>query len=634
MKVFGILSLLSFFLINQTTANDDTLQNSLSINSDNIQLPELVESTIDLVSISATDNDSFARSEKTKNGNLNHKEPSDTPNFQSFEEWKKNKLLQDELSPENSNIESIDLLNNSETSSPPTTSLLSTIPPKLMQRTKGDSSKGLKYRDSRNGNNNLEKDESIGEEMEIELSMFSGTSEEQGKLYKERFNFASFDCAATIVKTNKEAKGANSILIDNKDSYLLNECNAQNKFIIIELCEDILVDEILIGNYEFYSSMFKNLKISVSARFPTNQWINLGEFQAENIRKLQIFKIENPLIWAKFLKVEFLTHYGNEFYCPISSVQVHGKTMIEQFKEENPEVEEVGDSNLIKSNEIKYEMDIPKFNVNLTNNLNTTFKIINDDDDNGNDTHSNSECSIEYLKLEQFLNKYESKIELSDQCLVDLETTTTVQQTKIQQPQPQIQDSIYKNIVKRLILLESNATLSLLYIEEQSKLLSEAFKKLETEQNLKFQNILVQLNSTIQSQMDIFQKLNVDVYESFSRLFEYQQQNFESSNSEILNEVNMIKKSISMYKKLLIFLILLIIILFVYILLTKDLLYIDEQYFSKILNNNSNRSSTLDWPNISPTNSAINLKSIAKNRKTLSKNRDFEYDIDYIIEGQ
>ena len=58
------------------------------------------------------------------------------------------------------------------------------------------------------------------------------------------------------------------------------------------------------------------------------------QFTASNIRDVQTFKIENPLIWARYLKLEILSHYGNEFYCPISIVRVHGKTMMDEFKED------------------------------------------------------------------------------------------------------------------------------------------------------------------------------------------------------------------------------------------------------------------------------------------------------------
>lgn len=100
-----------------------------------------------------------------------------------------------------------------------------------------------------------------------------------GKVYKDKFNYASSDCAATIVKTNNNAKGASAILVENKDSYLLNQCSILNKFVVIELCQDILVDSVVVGNFEFFSSMFRNLKFSVSDRFPTQTWEVLGHFE-------------------------------------------------------------------------------------------------------------------------------------------------------------------------------------------------------------------------------------------------------------------------------------------------------------------------------------------------------------------
>jgi len=47
---------------------------------------------------------------------------------------------------------------------------------------------------------------------------------------------------------------------------------------------------------------------------------------------VQAFLIENPLIWARYLRIEFLTHYGSEYYCPLSLLRVHGTTMMEEFR--------------------------------------------------------------------------------------------------------------------------------------------------------------------------------------------------------------------------------------------------------------------------------------------------------------
>jgi hypothetical protein len=67
-------------------------------------------------------------------------------------------------------------------------------------------------------------------------------SNDAGKTYKERFSYASFDAGATILKTHPGAKNAKAVLIENKDSYMLTECAADNKFLIVELsvCQSFL----------------------------------------------------------------------------------------------------------------------------------------------------------------------------------------------------------------------------------------------------------------------------------------------------------------------------------------------------------------------------------------------------------
>lgn len=60
-------------------------------------------------------------------------------------------------------------------------------------------------------------------------------SKDAGITCKERFSYASFDAGATVLKTHPGAKNPKAILIENKDSYMISECSAENKFIIIEL---------------------------------------------------------------------------------------------------------------------------------------------------------------------------------------------------------------------------------------------------------------------------------------------------------------------------------------------------------------------------------------------------------------
>lgn len=106
---------------------------------------------------------------------------------------------------------------------------------------------------------------------------------------KQRFNYASFDCGAVVLAANSGAKSTTAILSENKDQYLLNVCDTKEKFVVIELCDEIWVDTLVLANYEFFSSMFREFRVSVSDRYPPakGQWQSVGVFTARNERKPQ-----------------------------------------------------------------------------------------------------------------------------------------------------------------------------------------------------------------------------------------------------------------------------------------------------------------------------------------------------------
>jgi hypothetical protein len=172
-------------------------------------------------------------------------------------------------------------------------------------------------------------------------------SKDAGKTCKERFSYSSFDAGATILKTNVGTQNAKAILVENKDSYLLMECAAMHKYVIIELSDDILVDTVVLANFEFFSSMIRHFRVSVSDRYPAKleRWKDLGTFEAKNSRDIQPFLVNNPQIWAKYVRIEFISHYGNEFYCPLSLVRIHGTRMIESWQDSEREDEEDEENN-------------------------------------------------------------------------------------------------------------------------------------------------------------------------------------------------------------------------------------------------------------------------------------------------
>lgn len=121
---------------------------------------------------------------------------------------------------------------------------------------------------------------------------FSGTGQPEDPLtpLSARTNYASFDCSAAVLQSSKQTKGASSILNNSKDRYMLTPCDAPENFVIIELCEEIDVDALVLANWEFFSSMFKHFQVSGSEVYPgrPEDWLSLGLFRAGNVRAPQV----------------------------------------------------------------------------------------------------------------------------------------------------------------------------------------------------------------------------------------------------------------------------------------------------------------------------------------------------------
>ncbi|XP_062603038.1 SUN domain-containing ossification factor-like [Saccostrea cucullata] len=141
----------------------------------------------------------------------------------------------------------------------------------------------------------------------------------------KKVNFASKDCGAKILASNPEAENVDRILTNNKDEYMINRCTVSKKWFVIELCEPIYIKEIEAGSFELFSSRPENISVSVSDRYPTKEYHRLGVFTLTENRGLDKFetKVENDF-YVKYVKVEMLTHYGDEHYCPLTMFRVYG----------------------------------------------------------------------------------------------------------------------------------------------------------------------------------------------------------------------------------------------------------------------------------------------------------------------
>ncbi|KAL5501837.1 hypothetical protein ACEPAH_9098 [Sanghuangporus vaninii] len=160
----------------------------------------------------------------------------------------------------------------------------------------------------------------------------------------DRFNYASLDCSARVHYAHRSARSASNLLSSKKDKYMLSPCNTpgEDKFVVVELCEDIRIDTVQLANFEFFSGVFKDFSVSVARTYTTDpeEWTSAGTYRAKNIRGVQSFHPPASLCdFYRYIRIDFHSYYGNEFFCPVSLLRVYGLTHLEHWKWEEWEVE-------------------------------------------------------------------------------------------------------------------------------------------------------------------------------------------------------------------------------------------------------------------------------------------------------
>ncbi|OBZ71136.1 V-type proton ATPase proteolipid subunit [Grifola frondosa] len=151
----------------------------------------------------------------------------------------------------------------------------------------------------------------------------------------DRFNYASLDCSARVHVAHRSAKSSSSILSSKKDKYMLSPCAEEEQFVVVELCEDIRIDTVQLANFEFFSGVFKDFTVSVAKTYTTDPdgWTIAGTYRAKNSRGVQSFHTPTSLRdFYRFIRIDFQSHYGNEYYCPVSLLRVYGLTHLEEWK--------------------------------------------------------------------------------------------------------------------------------------------------------------------------------------------------------------------------------------------------------------------------------------------------------------
>ncbi|KFG83348.1 Sad1/UNC domain protein [Metarhizium anisopliae] len=472
-------------------------------------------------------------------------------------------------------------------------------------------------------------------------------SKDAGKTCKERFSYSSFDAGATILKTSPGAKNARAILVENKDTYMLLECDAASKYVIVELSDDISVDTVVLANFEFFSSMVRHFRVSVSDRYPVkmDKWRELGTFEARNSRDIQPFLVQNPQIWAKYVRIEFLTHFGNEYYCPISLLRIHGSRMLDSWKDsEGGRDEEAlidGDesagadshqdenhvadaaasrdtnvhitaSNGTSARSLSYALDIftnmdatcpapssaganpPTRDPKLSSvSLGTSQEsdLVSSDvsqarsaspENSGNSSIAQAKSilatgSINYSTImptsqDDRLRNHTGAV---NGAALNVNTTTIDRENNAATPtarlsassgqngkprssgttgasaaSPTMQEGFFNAITKRLQHVESNLTLSMKYVEDQSKHIQEALQSREQRQHAKINYFLDELNKTVLAELHTVREQYDQIWQSTVLALESQRDRSERDMMALSSRLNVLADEVVFQKRM------------------------------------------------------------------------------------
>ncbi|KAG6388925.1 hypothetical protein SASPL_150361 [Salvia splendens] len=337
---------------------------------------------------------------------------------------------------------------------------------------------------------NIEKDKSLTDELSsgvhIDLDEFknkefsSKTKYATGKpgsiMHRsepggEDYNYASASKGAKVLSFNKEAKGASNILNSDKDKYLRNPCSTEEKFVVIELSEETLVDAIKIANFEHHSSNLKDFELLGSAVYPTDSWITLGKFSAQNVKHAQDFVLPEPK-WARYLKLNLLTHHGAEFYCTLTFIEVYGVDAVEKMLED-----------LISAQD-----KVP-----------LSGEIL-DDKKSG----SNQHASTEGVGYEDLVEEPDTMIRTPDvkNGRLEIDVPDPVEEIRHKQVNRMPGDTVLKILMKKVRSLDLNLAILERYLEELSTRYGDIFKEFDKDighKGILLEEIISELRSVSKS---------------------------------------------------------------------------------------------------------------------------------------
>lgn len=183
-----------------------------------------------------------------------------------------------------------------------------------------------------------EKETETQKVVNVEPSDDAVVEKPKGKLIQK--NYADTSCGAKIVDNKKDFKNSGSILNNNKDLYAMITCEGSIWF-VVELCDTIQIHAIQLANYELFSSSIKEFKIYSAETYPPKEWTHIGTYETSNKREIQQFVVENKGLYSKFIRFEKISFHGKEHFCVLSTFQVLGMSMVDEYEEQHLDQPEV-----------------------------------------------------------------------------------------------------------------------------------------------------------------------------------------------------------------------------------------------------------------------------------------------------
>ncbi|XP_013697429.2 SUN domain-containing protein 3 [Brassica napus] len=273
----------------------------------------------------------------------------------------------------------------------------------------------------------------------------------------KEYNYASASKGAKVLSSNKEAKGATSILSRDNDKYLRNPCSAEGKYVVIELSEETLVNTIKIANFEHYSSNLKEFELQGTLVYPTDTWVHMGNFTAANVKQEQNFTLVEPK-WVRYLKLRLLSHYGSEFYCTLSLVEVYGVDAVERMLEDLISVEDN-----MKEKPVKQQAESSK-------------------GDDGSDRTIGTEKELE--------SSPESTVAKAEASMFSNKLTEPAEEVRRHQPGSRMPgDTVLKILMQKLRSLDVNLSVLERYLEELNTRYGNIFKEMDHEADVREKTI-------------------------------------------------------------------------------------------------------------------------------------------------